>query len=130
MLICELQFETPDRDQPLYSLQEVDYYAWIPHSHHMLNHRLSLRKNLGTGEFEIYRRYYGRVVAVGPGLIASTSKDTGQEDVAFRGSFEEALEFGNQEYERWHGKRDRSDEPCPHLPAKHALGCPKFRYRK
>ncbi len=60
MHICEYSYDREDPNSPGYSLPEVDYYAWIPHDKRgaMPNHRLSLRKNLVTGEWEFYRAYH------------------------------------------------------------------------
>jgi len=63
MIICEAEFETPDPKNPDFSMTEVDYYAWIPYdmaTPETPNHRLSLRKNLKTGEYELYRRLFQR----------------------------------------------------------------------
>jgi len=106
MIICELEFEKPDPKNPDYSLLEVDYYAWIPKNNHIVSHRLSLRKNLKTGKFEVYRFFYTRRI----------------EEVAFEGSFEEALKFADAEYEKWHGKKE-SDKVCQHRYPYKSLSC-------
>ncbi len=44
--ICEHQFEAPDNKEKDYSMTEYDLYARL---------RMSIRKNLKTGDFEIFR---------------------------------------------------------------------------
>lgn len=124
MLICELMFDRPDQDNPKYSQHEVDYYAWIPANAQVPNHRLSLRKNLETGFFEVYRRFFQRRVVVAPNLIGVTGDDTGLEEIAFEGEFEDALEFANNEYKRWHGDNE-PDKPCQHHYPNQAFTCAK-----
>ena len=50
----------PDPRNPRYSLVEVNVYGWIPKEFwdEIRDHRLSLRKNLKTGKFELYTYYY------------------------------------------------------------------------
>lgn len=110
---------------PGYSLSEVDYYAWIPASkrHDIPNHRLSLRKNLVTEDFEVYRAYTSQANAqilqnrkvVGHMV---TFKESGVEEVAFKDKeLQKALDFGNQEWDRMHGTDDYNREPdrlCTH----------------
>jgi len=126
MYICELMFDRPDENNPNYSQHEVDYYAWIPANVELPNHRLSLRKNLETGFFEVYRRFFRRLVTLTPNFIYATGDDTGLEEVAFEGSFEDALEFANNEYERWHGKEHDRDKACQHkYPNQAFITCAK-----
>jgi hypothetical protein len=120
LIICEFGFNEPDKN-PKYSMREVDFYAFIPHSSqrefNVRSHRLSLRKNLETGKFEVYRYYY--------------EDDT--EEVAFEGRFEDALEFANREVNKYWGflgKRE-PDIPCEHKPPNiDSIFCPKARRRK
>jgi len=49
-VICDTEFETPDSNNPTYSLTEVDF--------NVKNRMISVRKNLETQEFEIYE--YGK----------------------------------------------------------------------
>jgi len=51
MLLCEREFEQPDPTDPDYSLVEIDYCT-------VHNTRVSLRKNLKRGLYEVYRRDY------------------------------------------------------------------------
>jgi len=117
MIICEYEFLTPDPKNPNYSLCEVDFYAWIPPDSGFPNHRLSLRKNLKTGEYEVYRRYHQRVVAMKRGLFMETHKDLGIEEVAFKSkSLEEAIIFANKEVRRFHkpSEGEWEDKVCQH----------------
>jgi len=116
-IICELGFEEPDPKNPKYSLREVDIYAIVPYaqkraSPETRSHRLTLRKNLETGKFEVYRFYY----------------DTKEVEVAYEGDFEGALNFANRErfrYWRDLGVRER-DVPCRHKhPQIDMFFCPK-----
>lgn len=129
MIICEKQFSIPDRNRPGIAFQEVDYYAWIPAGATMESHRLSLRKNLQTGQFEVYRYFYLKAKSIGKVIGGAPFRDETAEEVVFKGSFEDALEFGNNEWNRWHGdsKKRLADEPCQHTYRHHAFGCPDFR---
>ena len=59
--VCEFEFEDEDINNPGYSMCEMDFYGWIPTSKqnkNMENHRLTLWKNLITGEYEVIRHYH------------------------------------------------------------------------
>jgi hypothetical protein len=106
MIICELGFNDKDAKNPKYSFREVDIYALVPYpmqrKYGVRSHRLSLRKNLETNQFEIYRFYY----------------ETQTEEVIFSGSFKNALEFANRQWNKYWGhigKRE-PDIPCQHKP--------------
>jgi hypothetical protein len=118
MIICELGFNDPDPKKPKYSMREIDFYAFIPYDVqqklHVKSHRLSLRRNLETGRFEVYRYYYIQE----------------NEEVAFSGSFEEALEFANREANKYWGHlgRRETDKPCKHKhPQIDLFFCPKAK---
>ena len=105
MIVCEYEFERPDPRNPSYSLVEVDIYGWIPREFwsEVRDHRLSLRKNLKAGKFELYRYYY----------------TTGSEEVIFAGSLEECLRKAEEEWKRFHfGWAGVVPEfkPCKHRP--------------
>lgn len=51
--ICETEFDTADPDNPTYALSEIDWNMGGRTAY-----RISLRKNLKTGEFEVYRYNY------------------------------------------------------------------------
>jgi hypothetical protein len=116
LIICELGFEEPDVKNPRYSFREVDFYAFVPYQsqqkYGVKSHRLSLRKNLITNKFEVYRFFH----------------DEKREEVAFSGSFEEALRFANRETNKfWSFLGDREeDKPCFHkYPNIDTFFCPK-----
>jgi len=108
IIICEAEFRKPDPDRPEVSLTEIDYYAWIPYqkrSKDLPNHSLSLRKNMETGEFEVYRDFV-----------------RGGEKVVFSGSLEGAVHFANREYERMFGD-PMNDKVCQHEPPQMRADC-------
>lgn len=109
MYICENEFGRPDPKTPDYSLAEVDYYGWIPRQFQseMPNHRLSLRKNLITGEYEVYRQY----------------KDSTIKQVAYTGDLKGAILFACAEWRRYHGEGKEDDKICEHQQPKKALFC-------
>jgi hypothetical protein len=104
MIIRTEEFNLEDPRHKGYSMDEVDYYAWIPQSFIELgirNHRLTLRKNLTDGVFEIVRHYYA-------GLSGSDEKD----DVIFHSGFlPKAGRFAEVERTRFH----RSHEPDTYM---------------
>jgi hypothetical protein len=105
MIICELGFEDKDAKNPEYSMREVDFYSHIPYDFIMKgfkNHRLSLRKNLKLNKFEVYRFFH----------------DSKKEEVAFSGSFEDALKFANNEWNKFWGflGKKELDIACQHKP--------------
>lgn len=111
LIICELGFEEPDFSRPEYSMREIDYYAFVPHGKRsgVKNHRLSLRKNLKSGKFEVYRYYY----------------EEDREEVVFEGEFDDALEFAHSESVKFWGERPK-DVKCAHTsPRVDEIFCPK-----
>jgi hypothetical protein len=127
VIVCETEFEKPDPQNPDYSLVEVDFYAWIPweaqEKYGVENHRLSLRKNLKTGEYEVYRAYMERKLIARRGLVVITNEPMETEEVVFRSkSLKEALAFANAEVRKYHG-HDEKDEVCTHKWPKKALLC-------
>lgn len=59
--LSEKEFDTPDSDNPRYSLPEYDFYGHLPArclKEGEQNHRLSLRKDLKTGLYQIYAHYW------------------------------------------------------------------------
>jgi hypothetical protein len=59
--VCPSEFIKEDSRTPEYSCTEADVYQWIPfdmQSKQLPNHRLSIRKNLKTEKFELYRRIF------------------------------------------------------------------------
>jgi len=112
LIICEYGFEEPDPNRPEYSRREVDFYARAKGR----DHRLSLRKNLRTGKFELYRFYY----------------DRNEEEVIFSGSLEDALKVGHEEWmKHWGCLGEREpDKPCLHkYPQIDVFFCPYVKKR-
>jgi len=116
MIVCEYEFDRPDPRNPSYSLVEVDIYGWIPRDFwsEVRDHRLSLRKNLKTGKFELYRHYYA----------------DDYDEVIFAGSLEECLRKAEEEWKRFHfGLAGVVPEfkPCRHRPPEISSLCPMRR---
>lgn len=116
MYVCEHEFREPDPREPQYSLVNIDFYAWIPPEaqRRVKNHLLSLRKNLSTGEYEVFRVYSDRTVQV-----IHRSKTLGE-------ILLKANEEWNKFHEGWGGHRD-PDEVCEHKPPRISLSCPVGR---
>lgn len=96
MLISPMMFDGEDSNKPGYSLGEVDRYFWIPVKYHaqVPNHRLSMRMNLVSGKFELYRYYY----------------DDQIEEILIEGSLEEVVSQCNLEVKRFHDDFTDLDE--------------------
>ncbi len=128
MIVCEKEFDIPDPIDPNYSLPELDFYAHIPYDKAEMtkvqNHRLSLRKNLITGNYEVYRAYNNPQIIGTKHMTAFTHHETGYIDVAFKSkSLREALDFADSQVEFYHSHRD-NDELCEHVYPKRATLCP------
>src|SRR5712664_2852499 len=100
MIVCEKEFDIPDPNDKNYSLPELDFYAHIPYDKAQLsgvqNHRLSLRKNLVTGDFEVYRVFNNPIIIAVKTATAFIHEETKQIYVAFRGkSLREALDYAD-----------------------------------
>lgn len=115
MIICEFRFYLRDPETPDYAMEEVDIYGGVPPGRDEPNHRLSIRKNLKTGEFEAYRRYH---------LLAGRVSEV----VFHRRSLEEVVEFTNGEARRLHGGILLQDQVCIHHAAKGAEFCDAPRF--
>ena len=116
MIVCEYEFDRPDPKNPQYSLVEVDIYGWLPREYwsEARNHRLSLRKNLKTGKFELYRHYYA----------------DDYDEVIFTGSLEECLKKAEEEWKRFHYSWAGvvpEFKPCRHRPPDISFLCPMRR---
>jgi len=130
LIICPSEFETEDSEHKGYSMAEVDYYSWIPSPFQTVripNHRLSLRKNLVSGQYEVYRKYYetpqSLVVRGKDFTMVTTGKESLDEEVVFKGSLEEAIRFADNEWHRYHGEGKERDEVCQHKYLRRSLGC-------
>lgn len=121
MIICETEFEIPDPQTPDYAMTEIDIYSHIPYGKDFPQHRLTLRKNLKSGEYEVYRRFYERQVIRGEmkevgGYTLITAKDMKHEEVAFHDKdLSKVLDFMSGEVQRFWGDRG-TDKPCEHRP--------------
>lgn len=130
MIICETEFRQPDPNDPEIALTEVDYYAWIPQSADVPNHRLSLRYRFATGQYEVYRKYVTTRVAaiVGPqgdAVSLIQHKDDGDEQVVFADKdLQAAIDFANGEWHKFHGPEGHTeDKACTHEGRGRAFGC-------
>lgn len=117
MIICEFDFTEEDKKNPCYSMTEIDVYAWIPctddggHSNDgQRNHRLSIRKNIATGDFEAIRVFYDTNFPVLATRIAKKSK-----------TLQEIINFTNSEASKYHGTGD--DVVCQHKFPNSSIFC-------
>lgn len=122
MYLCEYSFNKEDPNIPGYSMDEVDYFAWIPAEFHsqIPNHRLTLLKNLVTNEYEFHRVYMKTEARrLSSMLIMVQTLAKGLTEVAFKTkSLEEAVAWGNREYDRFHyrpGEEHHNDRICEHV---------------
>jgi hypothetical protein len=125
MIVCESEFDFPDHEDPSIALTEVDYYAWIPPTKGIPNHRLSLRKRLFNSagqplnQYEVYRKFvttevHGVADATLGGLMSIQIKANGAEQVMFSSPvLQEALDFANSEANKYHGYGS-NDKACTH----------------
>jgi len=119
MYVCATRFQTPDPDNPDYSLLEVQFYAWTPRNTQegtegLPDHALCLRKNLKTNRFELVREFQAPVKAKLGLLTMFTHKKSGHEEVVFVGGLHDALRAGDRDYARIFGKRGLDDGVCVH----------------
>lgn len=111
--ICESEFDCPDPDDPSIYLTEIDIYAWISivkqQQFKIESHRLSMRKRIATGEYEIYRQFRDHQEVI---FKSKDLKDT--------------CDQINEQWELMHGregyKRD-PDVPCKHVPGEMSFSC-------
>ena len=97
MIVCEAVFNQEDPNLPGYSRTELDFFAWP--------YRLSLRKNLITNEFEVYKAEFGNERV----LYKSTK-------------LEDALKYANDLAKR-ELNLDLNDVVCVHSYPRKALWC-------
>jgi hypothetical protein len=125
--VCGLRFNERDPDDKIHSMAERNFYVWIPklgsQKFRVSNHRLTLRKNLVTGKYEVYRAFKRPFHFLSKD--SPTKKNlSGKEKVVYRGTLRSALRFGNNEHRRYHGRALR-DEPCKHKPPRLDPHCPR-----
>jgi len=124
--VCETFFAGEDTDNPNYSFEEFDFYVKIPKNPEMRNHRLTLHKNLKTGNFEVYRQFmqeHKTTVQI-DGEIADIANqiDTELKETAKIGNIEECLIFVNNEREKYRKRMTRYCI-CTHKFPSSALHC-------
>lgn len=120
MIICADRFEYSDPNDPFYSMVEIDIYAWIPGKFKEANHRLSVRKNIFSKQFEAYRSYH-------------RAPHAGKYEVVFwNASLEDVLDFTNEAWNKYHSewaKRERLDQACKHAEPVKSMFCARNRRR-
>lgn len=107
--ICESEFGTPDAKSPGYSHCEFDVYGHVSGKWHdkVRRHRLTIRKNLSAGKFELVRHYY----------------DNETDEVILASErFRDVVEMANDEYETYWDRADRI-VICKHDEPTKASGC-------
>jgi hypothetical protein len=126
MIVCEKDFEQPDPKDAEHSLAEVDFYARIlPNPSDPdwpRDHSLSMRKDLVTGLFEVYRTYIERAMTFKNCLVVDACNDSGETEVVFSGDFCGALTFADSEHNKYLDTVMK-DEPCIH--DRPGMGCLK-----
>ena len=121
MIVCEKRFEFEDPDIPGYSMLEINVYATVPtgrpENKDIISHNLALRKNLTTGEYELYA-HYSRYMNM-PDKVVAATKDL---HLILKNANDIWNRFwGDDEYQR------ETDTVCTH---KHIGGdwmCPDLR---
>jgi hypothetical protein len=127
MWVCEFRFNQPDPRNPKSSGRERNFYVWVPLKTELRirNHRLTLRKNLVTGEFEVYRAFGKPFYTITPqGNLRN--QNVGSDEIIYKGDFAGALEAGNHEYYKAHGRK-LDQKPCIHRRPYADLYCPRVR---
>lgn len=90
---------------------EWDFYQVIPatmETERIPNHRLSLRRNKKTGRYEVYRHFHARRII----------------EIAFEGSFEDAVRFANSEIGKYGMVKF---DICQHKPPNISPTCPNAK---
>jgi hypothetical protein len=125
--VCEFRFKQPDSDNPDYSMTERNVYVWIPkwvtQRFGIPNHRLTLRKNLRSGKFEVYRAFKRPFYVLSADSAPRRNEMSGKEEIVYQGTLGGALRFGNGEYQKYHG-RCLQDIACTHKFPKLDAHCP------
>lgn len=124
--VCETFFVGKDTDNPNYSSEEFDFYVKIAKNPEMRNHRLTLYKNMKTGNFEVYRQFmqeHKTTVQIDGKIADITNQiDTELKETAKIGNLEEYLIFVNNEREKYHKLTTRYCM-CTHQSSSRALHC-------
>lgn len=103
--ICEYEFIKPDGKNTDYAFVEIDIYHWIPAGSDVENHRLTLLKNLKTGEYELHRVYKKtKTSKFGMGIMIS-HVPTGEVEIIFKNKNLNAIVAEvNGLWMKYHGK--------------------------
>jgi len=123
-LVCETSFNPG----------EYDLYQWIPKNPEVSNHRLTLRKNPTSNEYEIYRHYAVQVtrelIIRGQHVTVQQQLPLGREEVVFRSfDLQEALDFASQQVARFHGHNEEF-KVCQHDYPNISAFCQKWVLQK
>lgn len=139
-ILCEKRFNEPDPHTPDYSIIEHYYYVCCQNKYtddpitgiRTLTHpahRLTLRKNLRTGMFEVFRAF----------PIDSPFAEDGTkppDEIVFAGSFAKALMVASDETNKAihsrlpSARRYKADIPCQHSGKIIDFKCPDIMKRK
>jgi hypothetical protein len=106
---------------------EWDFYQVIlatMETERIPNHRLSLRRNKKTGRYEVYRHFHARRIIELKEAIIETSEDLQAEEIAFQGSFEDAVRFANSEMAKYGMVKFHI---CQHKPPNISPTCPNAK---
>jgi len=106
-IYCDTGFDIEDSNNKGYSLRELDFYQWIPAEMRKIekNHSFSLRKNLNTGLFELYRNYFDTKEI----LVVFSTKDLQE-------ALDTANRIWNTYHSKWSGQKRERDTICEHKP--------------
>jgi len=134
MIICEYEFAIPDGDNPKYAMSEVDFYGHLPYNIKFPQHRLSLRRNLESGLYEIYRAFTQRRLVSRKGLVVlqdteiKNAMQEVSEEVIFSGTLEEAVKNARRETVKFWGiDHDTKDEICRHTESPKKWNCERMK---
>jgi len=129
LIICETEFRTPDPDDPTIAMTEVDYFAWVPPTPGIPNHRLSLRKRLTNGNYEVYRKYVNTTITSGDiaGMPVThiqhkRGADDSEKVLISTPDLQAAIDCAKAEVKRFHGYESQ-DKVCQHKYPQLAFGC-------
>jgi len=129
--ICEFSLYLLDPKNPDYAMAELDVYGWIPPGLGERDHRLSIRKNVKTGKYEVYRRYNQAYIRSAHGLTVFHHDELDEEAVALEsGDLREVVDFSNREWRKYHGDpgKDELDKVCLHSRPDIGVSCDLDKY--
>lgn len=132
MIICESSFDDEDPRNPGYSLEEVDFYSHVPlNLKTTFNHRLSLRKNLKTSEYELIQVGVDAHLHATPGSYFESFQDGKGVQIAAKSTDLSVVlaEANRLEARYWGPDEAFQDEVCKHSPRRHATCCKLWQDR-